>query len=227
MAEKYVKLYAMKRIVAYKGSNKPDAPVAPGGGSGPPAPPPGPSGGGGGGGGPLSESERETMDIFSEFDLNRDEETPSSNVIGDDDPASLEAGQTVTGWVGFGVNLQSCLYQDQNLRKIIRMYDIQKAKATFEGGAMISLNNIKDGLALSAFRIADVTLVAVSDTSVYPLYGKSHSTTMVISTVVNRDELAKYLKTATIEIGEKKVKYKIKPGSFVLKPAKSVAEEVA
>ena len=51
--------------------------------------------------------------------------------------------------------------------------------------------------------------------------------TMLISTVVNLDELSKYLRDATIEIGDKKIKYKIKPGSFIIKPVKLPAQEVA
>ncbi len=148
-------------------------------------------------------------------------------MIGDVDPASLEVGQTVTGWVGFGVLVQSCLYQDPELRRNIRMYDIQKAKELFEGGAMIALNNLKDGLSLAGFRLATITLVAAADTSIYPLFGKSHTTTMVVSTLVNVDELSKYLKTAVIAIGDKKIKYKLKPGSFILKPVKTMSEEVA
>ena len=223
MSERYVRLYAMKQVVAYKGTTKPDDPVAPGGGSGPPVPP--------------VSSEDSFFPVTSPVDPPK-EILPQEKIESEGDsffkdqydtidPASLEVGQTVTGWVGLGVLVQSCLYQDSQLRRYIRMYDIQKGKSLFPGGTMFALNNLRDGLSLAGFRLAQLTLVAASDSSTYPLYGKSHTTTMVVSTLANVEELAKYLKDAVISIGEKNVKYKVKPGTFVFKSVKTVAEEVA
>lgn len=208
MANGYTRLYAMKNTTAYIGGNKPDMRPAPA--VNPPVPP------------RLgSQDFEDENNFFPEQDDNENTaDRGSSN-------RTVFANETKDGWVAYGITAQRCLYADFDLLTVIRMYPISFVNTQYPGCTSTALNNLRDGLALQAYKIANLTLVAKDPNVVYPLYGKTHTTSMVISALAVPSEMAEYFGTKEIKIGPDLIKYKVLPGSFKLKAIKTPTTEIA
>ena len=126
----------------------------------------------------------------------------------------LGAENTVIGYIGTGVSVQEALYRDADLRKVCRLYTVGEANRTFPKTQLISPATFKEAEAYGAVIKASLTIQAVSENNVYPLFGKVHSTTLLISSSANLQEIAAFFFRRSFKTGPKDVAYKLVPDSM-------------
>lgn len=129
---------------------------------------------------------------------------------------SLDDTDTREGFIGYGLSVQKALYADPRFRKVLRLYKIGEISRKFTNTQFISSNNFKDAESLGAFRKATLSIKAVNENTVYPLYGKIHNTTMIISSTAILSEISSFFARNSIKIGPENVPYKIVENSVKL-----------
>lgn len=139
-------------------------------------------------------------------------EKESSNFFPDPETGPLTSDATKVGYLGYGLNVQAALYKDPALLNVLRLYSIGEINRKFPNTQFISAGNYKEGESLGAFRKASITIKAVGE-NVYPLFGKIHSTTILISSCAILSEISTFLSKNSFKVGPDNIPYKIVPNS--------------
>lgn len=144
----------------------------------------------------------------------------------EEDFPAVDTENTVIGFVGHGLNLQQALYEDKGFRGILRLFTIGEISRRFAGTQFINLNNVKEGESLGSFRKASITIKAVKASEVYPLYGKTHTTTFLISCCASIPEISEFLSRNSFKVGPNKVAYRAVPDSVKLLSSKTTQSPI-
>ena len=116
---------------------------------------------------------------------------------------------------------------DEKVRKVIRLYTLKEITALYPGCTRKQLNTQRDSFAIGAFTNASIIIEAVNDSIVYPIFGKTHTTTIAISNCAVIDELTNFFSKETFKVRPQNVEYRVKPGSLLIKSKREKPEPIA
>lgn len=111
-----------------------------------------------------------------------------------------------TGQIGVGFRLQQTLYLDPDFRKACKLFTFKEWKTTYKGMTRRVLKQYAEAASFGAIRSYTINLTAEAEANVYPLFGKEHTTYIVVDASVDLEKLKSWLTTNPILVGEKKVK---------------------
>lgn len=198
MAVRYVRFYGMLKVRFWTGDLKPDAPS-------------------------LSSEKDPDLSDSKVFNSSLDTiEIEDGNFFGGTENDPTDKKDTAEGFVGVGVNVQEALYQDANLRKVLRLLRIGEISRKYPKTQFITANNFKESESLGAFQKASITIKAVNKDNVYPLYGALHTTTILISSCASLPEIASFFSRNSFKVGSEEYLYKIVPDSVKLITSRTV-----
>ena len=161
------------------------------------------------------------------LELEENVEEEESDSDSQSTPNTKAEPSTQDGYLGFGVHLQDPLYVDPEVRKVIRLYQYSDIQKSFPGCTKKQLNRFRDAYSIGIFRNASLTISAVDEKHVYPLFGAKHTTTIVVSSCAVLDELSNFFSEKAFKVGPANVLYRVVPGSFQLKTPRQKPDPVA
>lgn len=124
---------------------------------------------------------------------------------------------TSIGYLCFGIHLKQALYVDPEVCKVLRVYPLTEIQRNYPGCTKRQLNTFRNACNIGIFKNADITIEAVDEHNVYPLFGKKHSTSIVISSCAVLDEVSLFFADKTFKVGPNNILYKVVPGTFKVK----------
>jgi hypothetical protein len=120
----------------------------------------------------------------------------------------------VKGILGFGVRVNSALYVDGPLRKMLKIYSLAEITTTYPGTSVNQISLFKEAAQLGVFKSFNIILDAADPNNLYPYFGKTHKTYIVCNDEVTKDEIIAFLASNDVIVGEGRVPYKANLTSF-------------
>ena len=169
----------------------------------------------------LQEGYQQNISEYNELEsreLEGDyEQPPSKEFFENDGDPNPEPSTLKKGWISLGIHVDVSLYSDPRVRRALRIYTVAELQSKFPRCTRNDMYIAKETTNLGCIRTAELTLKAVSDCCIDPLFGKQHKTEIHIGACAILDEVSNYFRDNSFKVGVSGKIYKVVPGSFKLK----------